>query len=181
MFLNASSFTELLDQLSYLEEISAQDQAIARQLATAKTNVTTARRHTGEVRRRGVRSDALAAGAARPAAGRANRLVTAQSSLADARSLKQRTLSSVHSSKSEFLHEIDGLQQASARIAARIRAAQSSSPRYTSTGSVSSSGLIWPVNGPLTSPFGWRWGRMHEGIDIAVPTGRRSPRPHPGG
>jgi murein DD-endopeptidase MepM/ murein hydrolase activator NlpD len=28
--------------------------------------------------------------------------------------------------------------------------------------------LIWPVNGPITSPFGWRWGRMHEGIDIGV-------------
>ena len=35
----------------------------------------------------------------------------------------------------------------------------------------SSSGLIWPVSGPVTSYFGWRWGRMHEGIDIAVPTG----------
>jgi murein DD-endopeptidase MepM/ murein hydrolase activator NlpD len=36
---------------------------------------------------------------------------------------------------------------------------------------VSSSGLIWPVNGPVTSGFGMRWGRMHTGIDIAVPTG----------
>ena len=34
-----------------------------------------------------------------------------------------------------------------------------------------SSGLIWPVNGPVVSGFGMRWGRMHEGIDIAVPTG----------
>ena len=33
------------------------------------------------------------------------------------------------------------------------------------------SGMIWPVNGPVISPFGWRWGRMHEGIDIAVPAG----------
>jgi hypothetical protein len=31
--------------------------------------------------------------------------------------------------------------------------------------------LIWPVQGPVTSPFGWRWGRMHEGIDISVPEG----------
>jgi murein DD-endopeptidase MepM/ murein hydrolase activator NlpD len=31
--------------------------------------------------------------------------------------------------------------------------------------------MIWPVNGPVTSPFGWRWGRMHEGVDIAVPSG----------
>lgn len=26
---------------------------------------------------------------------------------------------------------------------------------------------VWPTQGRLSSPFGWRWGRMHEGIDIA--------------
>jgi len=31
--------------------------------------------------------------------------------------------------------------------------------------------LIWPVNGPLVSPFGQRWGRLHAGVDIAVPAG----------
>ena len=31
--------------------------------------------------------------------------------------------------------------------------------------------LIWPVNGPLTSPFGQRWGRLHAGIDISDPSG----------
>ena len=34
-----------------------------------------------------------------------------------------------------------------------------------------SGGFIWPVNGPVTSPFGPRWGRLHAGIDIAAPTG----------
>ena len=32
--------------------------------------------------------------------------------------------------------------------------------------------FIWPVTGPLTSPFGPRWGRLHAGIDIAAPGGR---------
>ncbi len=32
--------------------------------------------------------------------------------------------------------------------------------------------LIMPVSGyTLTSEFGWRWGRMHEGLDLACPTG----------
>jgi murein DD-endopeptidase MepM/ murein hydrolase activator NlpD len=35
----------------------------------------------------------------------------------------------------------------------------------------SSSGFVWPVHGVLTSYFGWRWGRMHEGIDLAVASG----------
>ena len=33
------------------------------------------------------------------------------------------------------------------------------------------SGLIWPIRGPVTSEFGWRWGRMHQGIDIAASSG----------
>lgn len=35
----------------------------------------------------------------------------------------------------------------------------------------SSQGLIWPVSGPVTSPFGYRWGRLHAGIDIGVAYG----------
>lgn len=31
--------------------------------------------------------------------------------------------------------------------------------------------LAWPVRGPVTSPFGMRWGRLHPGIDIAAHTG----------
>jgi murein DD-endopeptidase MepM/ murein hydrolase activator NlpD len=31
--------------------------------------------------------------------------------------------------------------------------------------------MVWPVNGFVASPFGPRWGRMHEGLDLAVPAG----------
>lgn len=32
-------------------------------------------------------------------------------------------------------------------------------------------GYIWPAQGVFTSGYGWRWGRMHQGIDIAAPIG----------
>ena len=32
-------------------------------------------------------------------------------------------------------------------------------------------GYIWPAKGILTSGYGWRWGRMHAGIDIASDVG----------
>jgi murein DD-endopeptidase MepM/ murein hydrolase activator NlpD len=35
----------------------------------------------------------------------------------------------------------------------------------------SATGWVWPASGPLTSGFGYRWGRMHEGIDIGAPYG----------
>ena len=36
---------------------------------------------------------------------------------------------------------------------------------------VGSGRLSWPITGPLTSPFGPRWGRLHAGIDISAPAG----------
>ncbi|QQE63843.1 hypothetical protein GFS31_05140 [Leptolyngbya sp. BL0902] len=32
-------------------------------------------------------------------------------------------------------------------------------------------GYIWPTHGVFTSGYGWRWGRMHRGIDVAGPVG----------
>jgi murein DD-endopeptidase MepM/ murein hydrolase activator NlpD len=31
--------------------------------------------------------------------------------------------------------------------------------------------LNWPANGPVSSPFGQRWGRLHAGIDMPLPVG----------
>lgn len=44
-------------------------------------------------------------------------------------------------------------------------------PQTTTTRSPGGYTLRWPVSGVLTSPFGMRWGRMHQGIDIAAPSG----------
>lgn len=32
-------------------------------------------------------------------------------------------------------------------------------------------GYVWPAQGTLTSGYGWRWGRMHRGVDVAGPVG----------
>lgn len=54
-----------------------------------------------------------------------------------------------------------------APIAVASRGAVSS----RSSGSSSGDALIWPLSGRITSRFGLRWGRMHNGVDIAVPIG----------
>jgi murein DD-endopeptidase MepM/ murein hydrolase activator NlpD len=94
-------------------------------------------------------------------------LAGARDDLAGTRQQKLTDLSQLSSQDRADAQEIDALQAASAALTNRIRAAQGQS----SSTVPSSAGLIWPVSGPVTSPFGWRWGRMHEGIDIGVSYG----------
>ena len=47
----------------------------------------------------------------------------------------------------------------------------SSPEEYLPDNSNSFNGYIWPAQGTFTSGYGWRWGRMHRGIDIAAPIG----------
>lgn len=43
--------------------------------------------------------------------------------------------------------------------------------RYLPEGAPTFDGYVWPAKGVFTSGYGWRWGRMHRGIDIAGPVG----------
>lgn len=170
--LAARSFTEMLDQLDYLNEIAGQDQRIARQVAAAKRRVTRERARTNALRAQ-VRetADAVEIRVNEQLAER-ERLRSTQNALADARSVKKDALQTVIATEEEYLHEVEGLEQASRELAAKIRSAQTSS--YSGVGpsaTPSASGFMWPTSGTLTSPYGWRWGRMHEGIDIAAPAG----------
>jgi murein DD-endopeptidase MepM/ murein hydrolase activator NlpD len=42
---------------------------------------------------------------------------------------------------------------------------------YLPSSSAAFAGYMWPARGVLTSGYGWRWGRMHRGIDIGAPVG----------
>jgi murein DD-endopeptidase MepM/ murein hydrolase activator NlpD len=166
--LSSSSFTDLLDQLDYLSQIAAQDNRIAREVQTARNEMHRTRERTKKVRHGvAVETQAIAERTAEQRSAR-DRLVSSERSLADARREKNRRLASVRESKAEYLHEVEGLQAQSAALGAAIRSAQSSGPTDATP---SSSGLIWPVSGPVTSGFGMRWGRMHEGIDIGAASG----------
>jgi murein DD-endopeptidase MepM/ murein hydrolase activator NlpD len=169
VFLGSSNVQEALDKVEYLNEINAQDRHVAAEVAYAKAQVTAARAKTKKLRT-GVQSE-TAVIAARTEQTRAVRdaLVGARSDLSSTRQQKLVDLSTLSSSERAEASEIDSLQAASERIAAAIRAAQAKDRGPTQT--PSNAGLIWPVSGPITSPFGWRWGRMHQGIDIGVSYG----------
>ncbi len=167
--LGATSIQEALDKANYLTLIGQQDRQVAQEVARSKHAIQVARKRTAQLR-------ASVEGEARALAAREaqtsetkNALVGAQGSLASTKQQKLVALSSLTEKEREEASEIDALQQVSASLGAQIRAAQAGDQGPTAT--PSSAGLIWPVQGPITSPFGWRWGRLHTGIDIGVPTG----------
>ncbi len=173
VLLGSKNFSDLISQAQVLESIGKQDQRVAGEVGTAKERVRAQREHTRRYR-------SLVAAELRTIAVRTNQvralrdqLLANENRLAAARAAKRDALRSVKESKAEFLHEVAGLQRASSALAAQIRAAQASSVSYSAPGDTtpSAAGFIWPVNGPVTSGFGMRWGRMHEGIDIAAGSG----------
>lgn len=170
VLLSATSLTDLVDQLDYLSQIGSQDRGIAHEVEAAKTEVREARART-RVTRAGVAkvTHEIAVKTAQARAER-DRLLAKQGELAAVRSEKRSSLANVRENEREFVNEADALSRVSASLGAQIRAAQSSpaASAVVPSGLPSSSGLIWPVAGPVTSPFGWRWGRMHEGIDIGA-------------
>jgi murein DD-endopeptidase MepM/ murein hydrolase activator NlpD len=172
VLLASKSFSELIEQAQVMDSIGRQDKRIANQVGTAKERVRLQREHTKRFR-------ALVAAETRTIAFRAGQvralrdeLLADGNRLAAARTAKRQSLHDVAETKEEFLHEAAGLARASSALAAQIRSAQSASS-YSPPSDVtpSAAGFIWPVNGPVTSGFGMRWGRMHEGIDIGVASG----------
>ena len=169
--LEAGSFSDILDQLDYLNDIGAQDKRIATEVKDAKLQMQETRNATRRTRKQVAATTRTVA--ARTVEQRAvrDRLAWSQRQLATARRDKRDTLATVQEDKADALEHMRSLQAQSADLAARIRSAQSSSVVPGPTGAASAAGFIWPVHGSLTSGFGWRWGRMHEGIDLAVSSG----------
>jgi murein DD-endopeptidase MepM/ murein hydrolase activator NlpD len=164
VLMSANSLGDFLEQADYVRDIGSQDAVISTQVHGAKDRWHAAREKT-KVTKKQVETVTRTI-AVRTAEVRAEkqRLLVSEKGLAAVRGRKKEKLASVQESKSEFLHEVAGLQAASRQVTAQLQSSGSSS--YSST--PSSSGLIWPVNGPVVSGFGMRWGRMHEGIDIGV-------------
>jgi murein DD-endopeptidase MepM/ murein hydrolase activator NlpD len=172
---SASSFSDLLDAFDYVRRIGDDDKRVADAVSHAKHGVQTARVRTKIARAR-VRQEARVV-AVRVSQARALRakLLASHSRLTGARAGQRQSLASLTAQERKEAEEMDALQAESARLETQIRAAQAPPPSSGSSGGVdttpSAAGLIWPVSGPITSPFGMRWGRMHTGIDIGVLAG----------
>jgi murein DD-endopeptidase MepM/ murein hydrolase activator NlpD len=167
LLLSASSFSDLIDGLDYARLIVRRDREIVAEVDAFKREVAVARSQTRRARRSVRHQAEIVAVRVHQVRELRDELVANEGKLEAAREQKKVSLDSLTAQERADAEEIDALQAASADLAAKIRAAQA----HSSVRHVSGAGFIWPVNAPITSPFGWRWGRMHEGVDLGAAYG----------
>ena len=173
ILLQVASLNDLIEQIDYFRQIGNEDRRIADEIKGVRDAVRVARRETAATKKEVEQVTAVLAEKTAQQRAARDQLVAQQNALVAARDERQSLLASVRDERHEHEEDLEAMQAASASLADQIRSSQASSSGSSgSSGSgVSSSGLIWPVSGPVVSGFGPRWGRMHEGIDIAVPNG----------
>ena len=169
---SASSFDDLIDNYEFVSRIGAQDRQIAYQVAAAKRKAAAERLATSRTRRLTAATVSVISARTDEARAARDRLASNRDTLASARELKRSALVDSRETREEYLSEVEALAAQSAALAAAIRESQAGAGS-AGTGAPSAAGLIWPVDGVVVSGFGMRWGRMHEGIDIAAPSERR--------
>jgi murein DD-endopeptidase MepM/ murein hydrolase activator NlpD len=169
VILNAEGFDDLLNRYEYLRQVHSQDTAIAERVRDLRNQAadTVARMRSAR--------DEIAAKQAELEQTQAT-LEARQGDLVDARAHDQQALARVEDTQQQLegdLSDIQGQIQAQLQAAQAAEAAPAPGIPAAPVGAQSSQGFIWPVNGPITSPFCEQraWESCHPGIDIAVPAG----------
>ena len=164
VMLESDGFEDLVSRYEYLRRIEEQDSSIVGRVRTLRngTRVTvervTADRNEIEAKKAELERTRI-------------QLEAREAELAAVRDSKAAALETVNSTIEKLDEDVSDLQ---AQIQQQIQQASATpgvAPLQAGPVQGASGGWIWPVSGTLTSPFGYRWGRMHEGIDISVPEG----------
>ena len=168
--LHSDGFARLIENREYLSRIGGQDRQI---ITTVKQN----KDDTTALSNRLAKTEAARqAVAAQIQASRdeissvRGALESKQQAWINARSARQSALAAVRRQSRNLKDHKDALQADIDAVTGQLR---SSTPLPAGPIRAGSGRFIWPVNGPITSPFCERraWESCHPGIDIGIPSG----------
>jgi murein DD-endopeptidase MepM/ murein hydrolase activator NlpD len=167
VIVGANGYDDLIDRTEYLNRIRGNDEAVVGRVRQLRDQIqrTVARLRSAKDRIE-VARDAIAAEEQALASARAA-VQSRQSALVSARADRVAALKKIETTEEDLDGDVAEIQ---AELAAQL-GEMASSPLPAGPIRQGSGQFIWPVDGPVVSGFGMRWGRMHEGIDIAVPAG----------
>ncbi len=159
VLLQAHGFDDLLARTQYLQTLQHQDNDIISRVRELRNEMQVTVNTVRDAR------DEIAARKHELEVTRAS-LEQRTTQLATARRKQHATLEAVRKRQGDLETDVNEISE---KIAEQL--AQSSGALPAGPIQAGGHGLIWPVNGPVVSGFGPRWGSFHEGVDIAVPTG----------
>jgi murein DD-endopeptidase MepM/ murein hydrolase activator NlpD len=164
--LEADGFGDLLERAEFLSRISDQDRKITDEVRALRDEARHQAIQLAELEKREQLAAERILRERDQIAAAQSQLVTSRDQLAGARAEKRGALASVRDSRVALEGDLRALEAEQERVQAALQGAAPPGPVRQGSGQ-----LIWPVNGPVVSPFGMRWGRLHAGIDIAVGSG----------
>jgi murein DD-endopeptidase MepM/ murein hydrolase activator NlpD len=167
--LEADGFGDLLERTEFLERISEQDRRITDLVRGLRDQAQDQAVQLADLERREQLAAERILRERDQIAAAQSQLVSSRDQLASARADRRGALATVRDSRVALEGDLRALEAEQARVQAAL-----SNPSVPSGGGPVRQGsgqLVWPVNGPVVSPFGMRWGRLHAGVDIAVPSG----------
>ena len=169
--LDANGFADLLEQTEFMHRISQQDTEIIDAVVTAKAEATASAERLGGLEKKETVVTAQIQSRRDQVASVKVGLQGTRDKLAGYRAQKQHLLASSLDKRHKLEDDVASLRSEQRKIEARL--ASASGPSVAGPIRPGSGGLIWPVNGPITSPFceSRAWEACHPGIDIGVPSG----------
>jgi murein DD-endopeptidase MepM/ murein hydrolase activator NlpD len=165
VILSADGFGDLLERAEFLDRISDQDREITDRVRVLRDKAKDQTVQLADLEEQEQLTAERILSERNQIAAVEQQLEGARDQLASARADRAGALAQVRHSRVELEGDLKALEAEQARVQAAIQGASAGSFKQ-GTGQ-----LGWPVSGPLVSPFGMRWGRLHAGIDIAVPSG----------
>jgi murein DD-endopeptidase MepM/ murein hydrolase activator NlpD len=166
--LESDGFADLLERTEFLQRVSDGDARLIERVrgAKAEATATAARLDTLEKRAAEV-AQAIEQEVKQVESVKVD-LVDRRDRYAAVRSDKAAVLASTRESRHSMEGDLAALEKEQGAILAKLRSSSSPAAGPIQHGS---GALIWPLSGPVTSGFGYRWGALHAGVDIAVPIG----------
>jgi peptidoglycan DL-endopeptidase CwlO len=165
VILQSDGFAQLVENAEYMTRIGEQDAKVLSAVRDAKSDATsTTHRLTVLERRQQTVAAAILA--------RRNQVATAREALADrqdrfarARAARRDLLGGLREQRHGLMDDVASLEKEQARIRGEL---SGGGPVHGGGGA-----WVWPVNGPITSPFCERrsYEACHPGIDIAASSG----------